>query len=32
MPTAEPGIRSDEFEQDDFYLIIEPNDILDLPR
>ncbi|CAF3406660.1 unnamed protein product [Rotaria socialis] len=31
-PTVEPGIRSDEFEQDDFYLIIEPNDILDLPR
>jgi hypothetical protein len=30
--TGEPGIRSGELEQDDLYSMIEPNDILDLPR
>jgi len=31
-PTNEQGIQSGELEQDDLFSIIEPNDILDLPR
>ncbi len=31
-PTNEPGMRGGELDQDDLYSIIEPNDILDLPR
>ncbi|CAF3175521.1 unnamed protein product [Rotaria sp. Silwood2] len=31
-PTVEQGTRNEDYEEDDFYLTIEPNDILDLPR
>jgi hypothetical protein len=31
-PTADLVVRTRELEDDDLYSIIEPNDILDLPR